>query len=115
MHDDEKGIYGYAARAVQSSAAEQSQESWLEQHQNDQILFDNDIDLVGTSSDPIEYLTNNGVAPQTVEIILEKLSGTSYADIARQRGGTEDKYRKAVKRALNSLGIDINLDKLSAV
>ena len=114
MHDDEKGIYGYAARVVQVVADDNCQESWLEQQQASQILFDNELDLVGTSSDPIAFLRDKGLKSQTIEIIFEKLSGTSYADIARQRGGSEDKYRKLVKRALNSIGLDINLDKLSA-
>ncbi|MEI8646999.1 hypothetical protein P4S73_02240 [Paraglaciecola sp. Hal342] len=112
MHDDEKGIYGYAARVVQSVAYDKCQESWLEQQQASQILFDNELDLVGTSSDPIAFLRDKGLKSQTIEIIFEKLSGTSYADIARQRGGSEDKYRKLVKRALNSIGLDINLDKV---
>jgi len=114
MYDDKKGKYGYAARELQNSADEQSQEAWIEEKQASRMLFDNELDLVGTSSDAIAYLKDRGFKPQTIEIILEKLSGTSYADIARQRGGSEDKYRKLVKRALNSIGLDINLDRLSA-
>lgn len=115
MHNEEKGQYGYAARVIQGSDDARSQETWLEQKQASQILFDNELDLVNTSTDPIAHLTSKGIPPETIEIIIEKISGVSYAEIARERGGTEDKYRKLVKRALNSIGLDINLDQLSPV
>ncbi|WP_263283093.1 hypothetical protein [Marinobacter sp. F4216] len=42
-------------------------------------------------------------------MIKRNLAGWSYVDLAMENGGTADKYRRRIKRALDKAGIDPGL------
>ncbi|WP_166267125.1 hypothetical protein [Marinobacter caseinilyticus] len=51
-------------------------------------------------------LTAKGVSGEDLELIKRNLAGWSFVDLAAEHGGTADKYRRRIQRALDKAGID---------
>ena len=56
-------------------------------------------------------LFDRGVSSEDIVLIRRKLEGWSFVDLAGEFGGTPDKYRRRISRALEGAGIDIKLLK----
>lgn len=51
-------------------------------------------------------LADRGLNPEEIEILKLHYADVSYAELARTRGGSPDKYRKMVKRALSKISLE---------
>jgi hypothetical protein len=56
-------------------------------------------------------LSSRGISEEDITLIKRNLAGWSFVDLAEDFGGTADKYRRRISRALESAGIDVNLLK----
>jgi hypothetical protein len=54
-------------------------------------------------------LLAKGVSAEDIDLIKRNLSGWSFVDLAAEHGGTADKYRRRIQRALDKAGIDPDL------
>jgi len=54
-------------------------------------------------------LSAKGLSGEDIILIKRKLAGWSFVDLAAQHGGTADKYRRRIQRALDKTGIDPDL------
>lgn len=51
-------------------------------------------------------LEARGLTAEQLSLVKEKLSGVTFTEMARARGGSEDKYRKIYNRAVQKAGIE---------
>ncbi len=56
-------------------------------------------------------LSQRGVSEEDIALIKRNLAGWSFVELAEEFGGTADKYRRRIQRALDSAGIDFSLLK----
>lgn len=95
-----KGKIGVRARAYISSDCASNSDFW-DQHISTS-LNDEEPDL----SKAAHIIMSKGLSEDQIELVLERISGKKFSDMAREKGGTEDQYRKAFNRALEKIGID---------
>jgi len=101
--ENEDGETGTRARYYITSEESDDPEFW------DHLLNHAD-NLDFADKDRINaLLSDRGVSEQDIALIERNLAGWSFADIAKQNGGTADKYRRRIQRALESAGIDHQL------
>lgn len=98
-----KGKIGARAREYISSECASDSDFW------DQRVFsslnEEDLDLYKAA----EIINSKQLSEEQIELVLERIAGKKFSDMAREKGGTEDQYRKAFNRALSKIGIDKKL------
>lgn len=102
---NEKGEVGSRARHQINSTLANDADFW-DQHFSDTGGFDA---VDGDRVDKI--LLEKGVSSEDIGLIKCNLAGWSFVDLADQFGGTADKYRRRIHRALEAAGIDSQLLK----
>jgi hypothetical protein len=102
---NEEGEAGSRARQQITSTLADDADFW-DQHMRDAGSFDA---VDGDRVDKI--LLETGVSSEDIDLIKCNLAGWSFVDLAEQLGGTADKYRRRVHRALEAANIDIKLLK----
>jgi len=102
---NEEGEAGSRARQQITSTLADDADFW-DQHMRDAGSFDA---VDGDRVDKI--LLEKGVSSEDIDLIKCNLAGWSFVDLADQFGGTADKYRRRVHRALEAADIDIKLLK----
>ena len=70
---------------------------------DDNISFEMDLQRLD------DLLHKRGISQDEIQIIKARLNGYSYQDLASKQGGTADKYRKIVKRAIERSGLEIEI------
>lgn len=70
---------------------------------DDNISFEMDLQRLD------DLLHKRGISQDEIQIIKARLNGYSYQDLASKHGGTADKYRKIVKRAIERSGLELNI------
>jgi DNA-directed RNA polymerase specialized sigma24 family protein len=56
-----------------------------------------------------QLLEAKGLSEEEIDLLKARLSGLTYKELAELYGGTPDKYRKIVARALERSGLDLKL------
>jgi len=95
-----KGKIAVRAREYISSDCASDSDFW-DQHISTS-LNEEDLDLVKAA----EILRSKGVSEDQIDLVLERIAGKSFSDMAKENGGSEDKYRKAFERAIKKIGIE---------
>ncbi|RRJ82598.1 hypothetical protein D0544_12085 [Aestuariirhabdus litorea] len=54
------------------------------------------------------YLEKVGLSSDEIDVILGKLAGKTFVEMAEDLGGSQDKYRKIYSRALKKAGIPVD-------
>lgn len=99
---DENGEVGTRARYTIPKGRADDSEFW-DQHLTDAGNLDSlDEERVD------RLLSAKGVSEADIDLIKRNLAGWSFVELARELGGTEDKYRRRIRRALDTAGIDAN-------
>jgi DNA-directed RNA polymerase specialized sigma24 family protein len=102
-HENEKGKLGSRARHVFESDQPDSSDFW-DQH------MELETDLAQLDAERIDaLLSSRGLDDEGITLLKKSLSGWSYVDLANEHGGTPDKYRLKIKRALEKADIDSKL------
>lgn len=102
---NEKGEAGSRARHQINSDLADDADFW-DQHLSDTGSFD------AVDGDRVDnILLERGVSSEDIDLIKCNLAGWSFVDLADQFGGTADKYRRRIHRALEAADIDIKLLK----
>jgi len=102
-HENEKGELGSRARHVFDSDRPDSSDFWDKHMQLETDLAQLDAERIDA------LLSSRGLDDQDIALLKKSLSGWSYVDLAGEYGGTPDKYRLKIKRALEKAGINSKL------
>jgi hypothetical protein len=98
-----KGKIAARARTHISSNSASDSDFW------DQHISTSLNDEAPDLSKAAQIIMSKGLSEEQIELVLERISGKKFSDMAREKGGTEDQYRKAFNRALEKIGIDKRL------
>lgn len=103
--NDEDGETGTRARYYIDSDRSDDSDFWDQHlsHEDNQ----NSVDQERVEA----MLFDRGVSSEDIVLIRRKLEGWSFVDLAGEFGGTPDKYRRRISRALEGAGIDMKLLK----
>tara|TARA_R110001592_G_scaffold362333_1_gene675825 strand:- start:1822 stop:2427 length:606 start_codon:yes stop_codon:yes gene_type:complete len=102
-HENEKGKLGSRARHVFGSDRPDSSDFWDQHMELEMNLAQLDAERVDA------LLSSRGLNDEDITLIKQSLSGWSYVDLANEYGGTPDKYRVKMKRALEKADINSKL------
>lgn len=100
-----KGQMGSRARHYINSDQADDADFW-DQH----LRHDGGLDSVDQERID-EMLSQRGMSEEDIALIKRNLAGWSFVDLAEEFGGTADKYRRRIHRALEAAGIDPKLLK----
>jgi DNA-directed RNA polymerase specialized sigma24 family protein len=102
-HENEKGKLGSRARHVFDSDRPDSSD-FFDQH------MELETDLAQLDAERIDaLLSSRGLDGEDIVLLKKSLSGWSYVDLADEYGGTPDKYRLKIKRAVEKADINSKL------
>lgn len=101
--ENEKGKVGSRARYIIDSDLADDSDYW-DQHLSHKGGLDS-LDEERIDS----LLLAKGVSTEDIDLIKQNLSGWSFVDLAAEHGGTADKYRRRIQRALEKAGINPDL------
>lgn len=88
------------ARVYISSDCASDSDFW-DQHISSSLNEEN-LDL----SKAAEIIKSKGLSEEQIDLVLERISGKKFSDMAKEKGGSEDQYRKAFNRVIDKIGID---------
>lgn len=79
--------------------------------ENFDVFLDSKISITDSSPELervniTKYLTEKGLSDKKIKVIWDKLEGKTFVEMAKEQGGTQDKYRKIFHRALKKAGIN---------
>ncbi|MGF2734486.1 hypothetical protein [Marinobacter sp. DUT-1] len=100
---NEQGGTGARARYVIDSELADDSDYWDQHLSHTESLASLDEERVDS------LLSAKGLSGEDIVLIKRKLEGWSFVDLAAQHGGTADKYRRRIRRALDKAGIDPSL------
>lgn len=100
---NEKGGTGARARYVIDSELADDSDYWDQHLSHSESLTSLDGERVDS------LLSAKGLSGEDIILIKRKLAGWTFVDLAAQHGGTADKYRRRIERALAKAGIDADL------
>ncbi|WP_226611463.1 hypothetical protein [Marinobacter nauticus] len=101
--NNEKGEVGRRARHIIESERADDSDYWDQHLSHTENLASLDNDRVDA------LLAAKGLSGEEIDLIKRNLAGWSFVDLAAEHGGTSDKYRRRIKRALDKAGIDSSL------
>lgn len=97
--DEEEKEFGARARVVFKD--EKESEDFFDHH----LTVDEQERLDTATTNVDGLLEEKGVSTEDIQLIKEKLSGRSFVELAEKHGGTADKHRRRVERALDKAGL----------
>lgn len=101
--NNEQGETGARARYIIDSELADDSDYWDQHLSHSESLTSLDEERVDS------LLSAKGLSGEDIILIKRKLAGWSFVDLAAQHGGTADKYRRRIQRALDKAGIDSDL------
>lgn len=101
--NNDQGETGARARYIIDAEFADDSDYWDQHLSHTESLASLDEERVDS------LLSANGLSGEDIVLIKRKLEGWSFVDLAAQHGGTADKYRRRIRRALDKAGIDPSL------
>ncbi|MET4028332.1 hypothetical protein ABIE59_003878 [Marinobacter sp. MBR-99] len=101
--NNDQGETGARARYIIDAELADDSDYWDQHLSHTESLASLDEERVDS------LLSANGLSGEDIVLIKRKLEGWSFVDLAAQHGGTADKYRRRIQRALDKAGIDSDL------
>ena len=101
--NNEKGQVGARARYIIDSELADDSDYWDQPLSHSGSLASLDDDRVDA------LLEAKGLSGEDIALIKRNLAGWSFVDLAAEYGGTADKYRRRIQRALDKADIDPEL------
>ncbi|WP_439531660.1 hypothetical protein [Marinobacter adhaerens] len=101
--NNEKGQVGARARYIIDSELADDSDYWDQHLSHSGSLASLDDDRVDA------LLAAKGLSGEDIALIKRNLAGWSFVDLAAEYGGTADKYRRRIQRALDKADIDPEL------
>lgn len=101
--NNEKGEVGARARYIIDSELADDSDYWDQHLSHSGSLASLDDDRVDS------LLAAKGLSGEDIALIKRNLAGWSFVDLAAEYGGTADKYRRRIQRALDKADIDPEL------
>ena len=101
--NNKQGETGARARYIIDSELADDSDYWDQHLSQSESLTSLDEERVDS------LLSAKGLSGEDIILIKRKLAGWSFVDLAAQHGGTADKYRRRIQRALDKAGIDPDL------
>lgn len=98
-HNPKRKVAIRAREYISSDCASDS--DFWDQHISSS-LNEEDLDLVKA----LEILNSKGLSAEQFDLILDCMSGITFSTMAKEKGGSQDQYRKAFNRAIEKIGID---------
>ena len=100
---NEKGEVGRRARHIIDSELADDSDYWDQHLSHADSLDSLDAERIDA------LLVARGLSGEDIDLIKRNLSGWSFVDLAAELGGTADKYRRRIQRALDKADIDPDL------
>jgi DNA-directed RNA polymerase specialized sigma24 family protein len=100
---NEKGEVGRRARHIIDSELADDSDYWDQHLSHADSLDSLDAERIDA------LLVARGLSDEDIDLIKRNLSGWSFVDLAAELGGTADKYRRRIQRALDKADIDPDL------
>lgn len=101
--NNEKGEVGSRARDIVDGELADDSDYWDQHLSHNESMGSLDDERVDS------LLAAKGLSGEDINLIKRNLAGWSFVDLAAELGGTADKYRRRIRRALDKAGINPDL------